>query len=65
MIVHEDKVSIWGDEGEDTLRLPALKPHTRMETHIIQNTRILFLNKVGFHVGRTQKGHFNNWNYFL
>lgn len=42
VIVHESEVSIWGDEGEDTLRLPPLEPHTRVETHIIKNTRILY-----------------------
>lgn len=41
MIGHQCEVSIWRDEREDTLRLPALKPHTRVETHVIEKTRIL------------------------
>lgn len=42
MIVHESEVSIWGDKREDTLRLPTFKPHTWVETHIIENTWILY-----------------------
>lgn len=42
MIVHENEVSIWRDKREDTLRLPALKPHTRVKTHVIEQTRILW-----------------------
>ena len=45
MIGHECEVPIWRDEREDTLRLPALKPHTRVETHVVEKTRILSPNK--------------------
>lgn len=41
MIGHEREVPVWWDEGEDALRLPALKPHARVETDIIEETRIL------------------------
>lgn len=63
MIVHENEVSVWRDEREDTLRLPALKPHTWVETHVIKKTRILLSNTMasGFffnldrHMGRPEK----------
>lgn len=41
MIVHECEMSIWRDERESALWLPALKPHTRVETHVIEKTGIL------------------------
>lgn len=41
MIVHECEVSIGRDEREGALRLPALEPHTRVEAHVIEKTRIL------------------------
>lgn len=40
-IGHECEVSSRWDEGKDTFRLPALKLHTWVETHIIKKTRIL------------------------
>lgn len=64
MIVHENEVSVWRDEREDTLRLPALKPHAWVETHVIEKTRILLSNTMarGFfffnldrHTGRPEK----------
>lgn len=41
MIVHECEVSVRRDEREDALRLPALEPHARVETHVVEETRIL------------------------
>lgn len=41
VIVHEREVSIRRDEGEDALRFPSLEPHTRVETHVIEETGIL------------------------
>lgn len=41
MVGEQPEVSIRGDEGEDPLGLPALKPNTWMETDVIQQPRVL------------------------
>ena len=41
VVGHECEISIGGDEREDSLRLPALESHTRVETHVVQESGIL------------------------
>ncbi len=41
MVGQEAEVSVWGDEGQDSLGLPALEPDTGVEAHIVQQSRVL------------------------